>query len=86
MHSATSVSTPTEEQPFAVDSLGETVVRLDKAMARLKLAQEQASKDESGELLAKEEVQQEYMVNPKLKLDIIATLCYLFTVAFSTSI
>ncbi len=55
VHSASSVSTPTEDQPFAMDSLGETVVRLDKAMARLQMAKRQVeageSLDVSGELL-----------------------------------
>lgn len=41
VRSASSVSTPTHE-PFASDSLGDTVVRLDRAMARLKIAQMQA--------------------------------------------
>lgn len=41
VQSASSVSTPTHE-PFAANSVGDTVVKLDRAMARLRLARMQA--------------------------------------------
>jgi len=71
-----------------VDSLGETVVRLDKAMARLKLAQGQpSSNDELVGLLEEREVHQEYMVNClKLKYRRFVASLFLSTVAFSTSV
>lgn len=46
VNSASSVATPPNE-PFASDDLGETVVRLDKAMARMRLQHQMEGKAES---------------------------------------
>ena len=71
VHSASSVSTPTSQEPFVSDSLGETVIRLDRAMARLHVAQGQdggtdrlnVSGEQLGEAASKGGVQQEFEVS-----------------------